>query len=112
MVDGGEHLLAIAHVSNECGCFTADLGDLIGDGADTVRPNVHQCQISAVACQPQRDPASDAARRTGDQSDLSVQTHDSPFGSTRTFIFVPACSASNPSSITSSIGMRVTHPLV
>jgi hypothetical protein len=33
-------------------------------------------------------------------------------GSTRTFIFRPACSASNPSLITSSILTVVTHPVV
>ena len=114
MVHGGEHLRAVADIGNESRCLAADLGYLTGDALDAVGPGVHQCHRRTVAGQAQRDATADTACRTGHQRNPALESHDyfPSLGSTRTFIFVPACSASNPSSITSSSEMRVTHPVV
>ena len=73
MIDGCEHLLAIAHVRDECRCFRADLGDLVGYGIDAVGSDVDQRDIGSVARQPQRDAAPDTAATAGDERNLAGQ---------------------------------------
>ena len=70
VVDRGEHLIAVADICDECRCFAADFGDLVGDGVDAVRVDVDQCDVGAVAGQPQRDTAADTAPAAGDQGDF------------------------------------------
>ena len=112
--EAGEDLVAVADVGDERGHLGADLGDLVGDAVDAFGAYVDQRDGRAVTGQAQSDPAADTACRAGHQRDSSGECHChcSPFGSMSTFIFVPACSASKPSSITSSRAMRVTQPVV
>ena len=78
MVDGREHLLAIADVGDECRCLRPYFGDLVGDGVDAVGPHVDECDVRTVAGQPQGDAAADPAAPAGDECDLSLEAHVSP----------------------------------
>lgn len=109
MIHRREHLVPIADIGDECGCLPADLADLVGNADDLGLVQVDQRDIVPVAGESKRDPATDALACAGDQCD----THTAPsFGSTSTFIFVPACNASNPSSMTDSSAILSTHPVV
>lgn len=79
MLDGGEHLLAVAYVGHECCCLRTDLGDLASDRVDTVGQYVDQRDGGAVTREPQRYPPSDAAGGSGDERRLAFQweCHDS-----------------------------------
>ena len=112
MIDGGEHLAPVGYVGDEGGCLRADFGDLVGDGVDPVGGDVDERDVGAEAGQFERDaaiprpaPVTSATRSSSGAADLVT-------GSTRTFILVPACSASKPSSMTSSIAIDVTQPVV
>ena len=109
MVHSCEHSVSIADVGDESGCFTADLADLGGDGLDRVHVDIDESDVMTVVREAKRNTSADSLSASGDESDA----HDCPFeGSTSTFIFVPACNASKPSSITDSRVILSTQPVV
>lgn len=91
VVDGREHLVAITDVGHECRCLRASSTHLVGDPGNLVLGQIHQGDVVTVGCQPQCDGPADALPRSRHQHRAHA---DAPVdGSTKTFIFVPACSA-------------------